>query len=85
MKIKSILKALGKGALKSIPGANVLTEVTESMKESSDHSPEGKVDYPRLIGYGLFSIVIISFIFGYSDEETVKFVLDKIVKLFLVD
>jgi hypothetical protein len=85
MKIKSILKALGKGALKSIPGANVLTEVTESMKESSDHSPEGKIDYPRLIGYGLFSIVIISFIFGYSDEETVKFVLDKIVKLFLVD
>jgi hypothetical protein len=68
MKIKSILKALGKGALKSIPGANVLTEVTESMKESSDHSPEGKIDYPRLIGYGLFSIVIISFIFGYSDE-----------------
>jgi hypothetical protein len=85
MKIKSILKALGKGALKSIPGANVLTEVTESMKEGSDHSPEGQIDYARLIGYGIFSIVMLAFIFGYADEEKVKFVLDKIVKLFLVD
>lgn len=85
MKIKSLLSSVAKGALKSVPLANIIVEAKESMKESSDHSPEGKVDYPRLIGYGLFSIVIISFIFGYSDEETVKFVLDKIVKLFLVD
>lgn len=85
MKIVSLLKSLGKGALKAIPLTNVIMEAKESIKEDSEHSPEGSIDYPRLIGYGIFSVVMLAFIFGYADEEKVKFVLDKIVKLFLVD
>ncbi len=85
MKIKSLLSSIAKGALKSIPLANIVVEAKESLKESSDHSPEGQIDYAKLVGYGVFSVVMLAFIFGYADEDQVKFVLDKIVKLFLVD
>jgi hypothetical protein len=80
MKIKSILKELAKGALRSIPVANVVMEARESLKEDAPGSPKGQIDWIKVIGAAVLSIALLSLLFGYSDEETVKFISNQLIK-----
>lgn len=79
MKLKSILKGFFTGALKAVPVlGNVVTEIKEQVKEDSEHAPKGKIDYPRLFGYGIMAIIVIAVIIGKIDLEDAEILIKKL-------
>lgn len=73
MKLKSILGSFFKGVIKATPIiGNVATEIIENKSDENAHSPSGVYDIPRILGYLIAGIVIISVIFGKLDVETMK-------------
>lgn len=82
MKIKSILKSVVKGVAKSTPiVGGIVTEIDNSIKEESEHSPEGKIDWAKITGYILGGSIIVSFIAGWITKEDVKFLFNQLLKL----
>lgn len=81
MKIKSITKSVLKGLTKSIPlVGGIASELTESSLEATEHAPKGKIDYPRIIGYVLGGVIIVSFLLGAIEKEDVKFLFNQLIK-----
>jgi len=79
MKLKSILKGFFKGALKAVPiVGNVVTEVNEQIEEDNEHAPKGKLDYPRLFGYLIMAIIVVSVIIGKLDLEDAEILIKKL-------
>ena len=78
-----MLSAAIKGVLKTTPGANVVVNALESRKIESEHSPKGKIDWVELVVAVVFLITAIAFIFGKIDEDQVKFINDKNVKVLI--
>ena len=42
-------------------------EIKEQVETDTEHAPKGKIDYARLFGYAIMSIIIISVIAGWLD------------------
>lgn len=79
MKLKSILKGLFTGALKAVPVVgNIATEIKEQVETDAEHAPKGKIDYARLFGYAIMSIIIISVIAGWLDLEDAETLIKKL-------
>lgn len=72
-KIVSILKGVLIGAVKAVPIlGNVATELEANKRETSDHAPTGQVDYPRIIGYVIMAMIVVSVIAGWLTIEDAK-------------
>lgn len=82
--MKSKLKALIKGGLKMIPLTAPIVNALETKKKTTDHSPEGKIDWPEVIGSAVVAITLGAYLFGYIPEEKVKFIMDKVFKYLFV-
>lgn len=79
MKLKSILKGFLTGALKAVPVVgNIVTEVKEQVETDTEHSPKGKIDFPRFFGYSIMAIIIISVIAGWIDLEDAEVLIKKL-------
>lgn len=78
----SIIKSVFKGLAKSTPIiGGIVTEMDKTIQEETEHSPQGKIDWAKIVGYILGGVIIISFLAGWITKEDVKFLINQLIKL----
>ncbi len=80
MKLKRILKEIGKGIVPALPFGNVLQEIQNNIKEDG-YTPEGKINYPKLIMYIITGLIVLGRLLGVITNEDVVTLIDTLTTL----
>ncbi len=70
MKLKGLIKEIGKGILPALPFGNVITEITNNIKEDG-YTGQGKVNYPKMIMYIITGLIVLGRLLGVISNEDV--------------
>lgn len=70
MKLKKILKEVGKGIIPALPFGNVITEIKKNIKEDG-YSAEGLINWPKMIMYIITGLIVLGRLLGVITNEDV--------------
>jgi hypothetical protein len=80
MKLKKILKEIGKGIVPALPFGNVLQEIQKNIKEDG-YTAEGKINYPKLVMYIITGLIVLGRLLGVITNEDVVTLIDTLTTL----
>jgi hypothetical protein len=78
--MKNLLKQLLFGALQALPFGNVLTVVADNVT-SPEYSPEGEINYPKLIMYIITGLIVLARLFGWITNEDLILLIDNLQEI----
>ena len=70
MKLKKILKEIGKGIVPALPFGNVITELQNNIREDGYTAP-GKVNWPKMIMYIITGLIVAGRLLGIITNDDV--------------
>lgn len=77
MKLKKIIKEIGKGIIPALPFGNVITEIQNNVKEDGFTAP-GVVNWPKMIMYIITGLIVLGRLLGVITNEDVMTLIDTI-------
>tara|TARA_R100001443_G_scaffold117440_1_gene142715 strand:+ start:8187 stop:8489 length:303 start_codon:yes stop_codon:yes gene_type:complete len=77
MKIKSLIKEIGKGIIPALPFGNVITEIKNNIKDDG-YNAEGLVNWPKMIMYIITGLIVLGRLLGVITNEDVMTLIDTI-------
>lgn len=77
MKLKKIIKEIGKGILPALPFGNVITELQKNIREDGLTAP-GVVNWPRMTLYIITGLIVLARLLGLITNEDVVSLIDTI-------
>tara|TARA_R100000388_G_scaffold341_5_gene659 strand:+ start:420 stop:662 length:243 start_codon:yes stop_codon:yes gene_type:complete len=80
MKLKKIIKEVGKGIIPALPFGNVIKEIQDNIKEDGFTKP-GKINWPKMIMYIITGLIVLGRLLGVISNEDVVTLIDTISKL----
>ena len=75
MKLKKIIKELGKGIIPALPFCNVITEIQNNIREDGFTEP-GVINYPKMIMYIITGLIVAARLLGVISNEDVMTLID---------
>ena len=66
----NLLKELLKGIIPALPFGNVITEISNNIKEDG-YTPTGKINWPKMIMYIITGLIVIGRLLGVISNEDV--------------
>ena len=75
MKLKKIIKELGKGIIPALPFGNVITEIQNDIREDGFTEP-GVINYPKMIMYIITGLIVAARLLGVISNEDVMTLID---------
>lgn len=75
MKLKKIIKELGKGIIPALPFGNVITEIQNNISEDGFTEP-GVINYPKMIMYIITGLIVAARLLGVISNEDVMTLID---------
>lgn len=78
--MKNLLKQLLFGALQALPFGNVLTVVADNVT-SPEYSPEGKINYPKLVMYVITGLIVLARLFGWITNEDLILLIENLQEI----
>lgn len=75
MKLKKIIKELGKGIIPALPFGNVITEIQNNIREDGFTEP-GVINYPKMIMYIITGLIVAARLLGVISNEDVMTLID---------
>lgn len=75
MKLKKVLKEVGKGIIPALPFGNVITEIKNNIKEDG-YTVEGKINWPKMIMYVITGLIVLGRLLGVITNEDVMTLID---------
>lgn len=79
MKLKKLLKEIGKGIIPALPFGNVITEIQNNIREDGFTEP-GVVNWPKMIMYIITGLIVLGRLLGVITNEDVVTLIDTINK-----
>ena len=70
MKLKKILKEVGKGIIPALPFGNVINEIKSNIKEDG-YTAKGRVNWPKMIMYIITGLIVLGRLLGVISNEDV--------------
>tara|TARA_R100000773_G_scaffold17647_1_gene15992 strand:- start:734 stop:976 length:243 start_codon:yes stop_codon:yes gene_type:complete len=80
MKLKKIIKEIGKGIIPALPFGNLITEIQNNIKEDGFTAP-GVVNWPKMIMYIITGLIVAARLLGLISNEDVMTLIDTISKV----
>ena len=80
MKLKKILKEVGKGIIPALPFGNVITEIKNNIKEDG-YTAKGRVNWPKMIMYIITGLIVLGRLLGVITNEDVITLIDTLKTL----
>tara|TARA_R100000278_G_scaffold117782_1_gene97910 strand:+ start:121 stop:363 length:243 start_codon:yes stop_codon:yes gene_type:complete len=77
MKLKKVLKEIGKGIIPALPFGNVITEIQNNVREDGFTAP-GVVNWPKMIMYIITGLIVLGRLLGVITNEDVMTLIDTI-------
>ena len=75
MKLKKIIKEIGKGIIPALPFGNVITEIQNNIKEDGFTAP-GVVNWPKMIMYIITGLIVAARLLGVISNNDVMTLID---------
>ena len=75
MKLKKIIKEIGKGIIPALPFGNVITEIQNNIREDGFSEP-GVVNWPKMIMYIITGLIVAARLLGGISNEDVMTLID---------
>ncbi len=75
MKLKKIIKEIGKGIIPALPFGNVITEIQNNIREDGFTEP-GVVNWPKMIMYIITGLIVLGRLLGVITNEDVVTLID---------
>ena len=80
MKLKKLIKEIGKGILPALPFGNVITEIKNNIREDGFTAP-GVVNWPKMTMYIVTGLIVLGRLLGVITNEDVVTLIDTIKTL----
>lgn len=80
MKLKKLIKEIGKGIIPALPFGNVITEIQNNIREDGFTAP-GVVNWPKMIMYIITGLIVLGRLLGVITNEDVMTLIDTIKTL----
>lgn len=80
MKLKKIIKEVGKGILPALPFGNVIKEIQDNIREDGFTAP-GVVNWPKMIMYIITGLIVLGRLLGVISNEDVMILIDTLKTL----
>ena len=77
MKLKKLLKEVGKGIIPALPFGNVITEIKNNIREDGFTKP-GQVNWPKMIMYIITGLIVMGRLLGLITNEDVLLMIDSL-------
>mgnify|MGYP003146853659 CR=1 FL=1 len=77
MKLKGLIKEIGKGILPALPFGNVITEIQNNIKEDG-YTSKGAINWPKMIMYIITGLIVLGRLLGVITNEDVLTLIDTI-------
>jgi|TARA_R100000482_G_C5015631_1_gene97541 hypothetical protein len=77
MKLKKIIKEVGKGILPALPFGNVIKEIKDNIKEDG-YTESGKVNWPKMIMYIITGLIVLGRLLGVITNDDVATLIEMI-------
>ena len=74
---KGILKEIFKGVLSALPFGNVITTISDNIKEDG-YTPTGAINYPKMAMYGITALIVLGRLLGVITNADVMTLIDTI-------
>ena len=75
MKLKKIIKEIGKGIIPALQFGNVITEIQNNIREDGFTDP-GVVNWPKMIMYIITGLIVAARLLGVISNEDVMTLID---------
>ena len=75
MKLKKIIKEIGKGIIPALPFGNLITEIQNNIKEDGFTAP-GVVNWPKMIMYIITGLIVAARLLGVISNNDVMTLID---------
>ena len=75
MKLKKIIKEIGKGIIPALPFGNVITEIQNNIREDGFTAP-GVVNWPKMIMYIITGLIVAARLLGVISNDDVITLID---------
>lgn len=72
---KGLLKEVFKGAINALPFGNVLTAISDNIKEDG-YTPTGAINWPKLTMYIVTGLIVLGRLLGLITNEDVVQLID---------
>jgi len=80
MKLKKLIKEIGKGIIPALPFGNVITEIQNNIREDGFTAP-GSVNWPKMIMYIITGLIVLGRLLGVITNEDVMTLIDTLKTL----
>jgi hypothetical protein len=80
MKLKKLIKEIGKGIIPALPFGNVITEIKNNIREDGFTKP-GVVNWPKMIMYIITGLIVLGRLLGVISNEDVITLIDTLKTL----
>ena len=77
MKLKKIIKEIGKGIIPALPFGNIVTELQNNIRENG-YTKAGQVNWPKMIMYIITGLIVLGRLLGVISNEDVVTLIDTI-------
>ena len=77
MKLKGLIKEIGKGILPALPFGNLITEIKTNIEEDG-YTKEGSINWPKIIMYVITAFIVLGRLLGVITNEDVLTLIDTI-------
>ena len=74
---KGILKEIFKGVLSALPFGDVITTISDNIKEDG-YTATGAINYPKIIMYCITALIVLGRLLGVITNEDVVQLIDTI-------
>jgi len=75
MKLKKIIKEIGKGIIPALPFGNLITEIQNNIKEDG-FTASGVVNWPKMIMYIITGLIVAARLLGVISNDDVMTLID---------
>ena len=77
MKLKKLIKEIGKGIIPALPFGNIVTELQNNIRENG-YTKAGVVNWPKMIMYIITGLIVLGRLLGVITNEDVMTLIDTI-------
>tara|TARA_R110000803_G_scaffold209612_2_gene279610 strand:+ start:4212 stop:4445 length:234 start_codon:yes stop_codon:yes gene_type:complete len=74
---KGLLKEAIKGAINALPFGNVLTAISDNIKEDG-YTPTGAINWPKIVMYCITALIVLGRLLGVITNEDVTALIEAI-------
>ena len=74
---KGLLKEVFKGAINALPFGNVITTISDNIKEDG-YTPTGAINWPKMVMYSITALIVLARLLGIITNEDVATLIETI-------